>query len=188
MGSVQKIRNSDLKYEPLEDDHLVALYKAFLNTFKMFLSEMKYPSDTKYFINGYSLIDVIMRVDKRKAYFFCFHNMAINERKEAALYAYWFIKCKPFMIVDERYCNNKKAARINELFAAYVIYSIFLSDNDTYKNIDPMELMEPVKNKYTYHDKLMYSLHYRGISIDSIMFLVDTMTVESFKIEYDVEA
>ncbi len=188
MNAEQKIRNADLEYIPLEDKHLIKIYNAFFDKFKKFLSEMKYPSDTKYFINGYSLIDVIMRVDKRKAYFFCFHNMDINERKEAALYAYWIIKFKPFAIVDERYCNSKKSARINELFSAYVIYSILLSENDTYKKIEPMKLMEPKKNKFTYHDKLMYSLHYRGISIDSMMFLVDTMTTESFKIEYDVEA
>ena len=184
MQEQQKIRNFDLEYEKISDEEIVMLYKYFSTKFNDFLREMDFPSDVDYSIDAYSLVDAIVRVDKRKAYFLCFHNMTINEKKEAALYAYWFIKFKPFSIVDARYSDNKRSARINELFAAYIIYSILLFDDDAFTT---MSITQPKKDKYTYHDKLMYSLHYRCFSIDSIMFIVDTLTPETFKIEYDVE-
>ena len=178
------LRNSNLRYEEMSDDEVRKLYDYFSDLFRTFLVDNQYPEDIDYCIDAYSLIDAIIRVDKRKAYFFCFHNMSINEKKEAALYAYWFIKFKPFSIVDERYCDNKRSSRINELFAAYVVYAVLLFDNDLFMGLQ-MEKCD--KDKFTYHDKLMYSLHYRSFTIDSIMFMFDTITPETVKIEYDVE-
>lgn len=178
------LRNSNLKYDEMGDDEIRETYEYFSELFHQFLIDNQFPEDIDYCIDAYSLIDAIIRVDKRKAYFFCFHNMSINEKKEAALYAYWFIKFKPFSIVDERYCDNKKSARINELFAAYIVYVILLFDDDSFENL---QIEKHNKGKFTYHDKLMYSLHYRSFTIDSIMFMFDTITPETVKIEYDVE-
>ena len=180
-----KTRNADLVYDHIPDEELESLYHYFSDLFEKFLREMKYPPDIEYFINSYSLIDAIIRVDKRKAYFYCFHDMSINERKEAALYAYWMLKFKPFTIIDNRFCRQRRAARINEAFAAYIIYSILLFDNDDFKDV---VYAKPEKNKFTYHDKLMYSLHYRAFTIDSMMLLVDSITPQSFEIVYDVES
>ena len=63
-------------------------------------------------------------------------------------------------------------------------YSILLFDNDEFNNV---EFIKEKTNKYTYHDKMMYSLHYRCFTIDSIMLLVDSITPQTFEIEYDVE-
>ena len=183
MGAKKQIRNGNLKYEKCSDKEVLFLYDFFSKMVEKFMKAMEYPSDTDYAIDAYSLIDAIVRVDKRKAYFICFHNMLINEKKEAALYAYWFIKCKPFSIADERYCDDKNSSRINELFAAYIIYATLLFDDEEFTKI----VAKKEEGKFTYHDKLMYSLHYRCFTIDSIMFLVDTITPESFEIEYDVE-
>lgn len=87
-----KIRNYDLSYDPMSDEEMLKIHRFYSNLFKKFLDEMNYPSDIGYYINSYALIDAIVRVDKRKAYFYCFHNMDINENKEVALYAYFFIE------------------------------------------------------------------------------------------------
>lgn len=120
-----KIRNYDLSYDPMSDEEMLKIHRFYSNLFKKFLDEMNYPSDIGYYINSYALIDAIVRVDKRKAYFYCFHNMDINENKEVALYAYWIIKFKPFVILDNRYNDEKSSSYINELFATYIIKRIF---------------------------------------------------------------
>ena len=181
MTKVKEIRNSKLKYTGIPDDELLYDYEYFE---KLFETEFKYPNDTEYYVNAYSLIDSIVRVDKRKAYFFCFHNMEISERKQVALYAYWFIKFKPFTLCDNRFVDDKYSASINELFAIYLISSILLfEDNVGFDTID----FTKSKDKYTYFDKLMYSLHYRCFSIDSFMLLVDSITPQTFEYEFDVQ-
>lgn len=184
MGDLNKIRNSELEYTDIPDEELLFIYDEFENQFVKFLEEIKYPSDTKYKIDSYALIDAIVRVDKRKAYFWCFHNMEINERKEVALYAYWFLKFKPFSICDNRFADKKQTACINEMFAIYLISSILLFDDDKFAEVN----VSKANDKFTYFDKLLYSLHYRCFTIDSFMLLVDSITPETFEYEFSVKA
>lgn len=185
MAEQERTRNFDLEYDPIKNEEVLDIHHYFSDLFYKFLGEMKFPEDTNYFINSYALMDAIIRVDKRKAYFYCFHNMTINENKETALYAYWIVKLRPFVIVDNRFNDDKKSSYINELFAAYLIYCILLFDNDDFNNV---EFIREKSDKFTYHDKIMYSLHYRCFTIDSIMLLVDSITPQTFEIEYDVES
>lgn len=184
MENSKEIRNSELEYADIPDDELLTIYDDFETLFVKFLEESKYPSDTKYSIDSYALIDAIVRVDKRKAYFWCFHDMEINERKEVALYAYWFLKFKPFAICDNRFADKKQTSCINELFAIYLISSILLFDDDKFSEISVLKS----DDKFTYLDKLLYSLHYRCFTIDSFMILVDSITPETFEYEFSVKA
>lgn len=183
MANATGIRNSELKYSDIPDGELLSFYDHFENLFVEFLEELKYPSDTKYSIDSYALIDAIVRVDKRKAYFWCFHNMEINERKEVALYAYWFLKFKPFSICDNRFADRKQTSYINELFAIYLISSILLFDEDEFAEIG----VSNSKDKFTYLDKLLYSLRYRCFTIDSFMILIDSITPETLEYEFAVK-
>lgn len=85
-------RNKTLKYERIPTGKIGKILQVFVKRFEDFLSAKGYPEGTKKHISFFTLVDIIVRVDKRKAYYFCFHGMEINECKEVALYAYWILK------------------------------------------------------------------------------------------------
>ena len=114
-------RNSDLEYERMPLQEIEKLLRLFYKHFKYFLELNGFPDDIGFHISFYSLIDIIIRVDKRKAYYRCFHNMGINECKEVALYGYWILKLKPFTITDMAYKKIADACTINELFVIFLI-------------------------------------------------------------------
>jgi len=95
-------RNSNLRYERIPYENIEKIIQLFQRRFDEFLLLKGFPPETERHISFYTLIDVIVRVDKRKAYYYCFHNMEINECKEAALYAYWILKLRPFSITDKK--------------------------------------------------------------------------------------
>jgi hypothetical protein len=107
-------RNKSLGYERIPYDDIEKLLQVFNKRFDVFLSLKGFPPETVKHISNFTLIDIIIRVDKRKAYYQCFHHMEINECKEAALYAYWILKLRPFTITDSRYSKMTDACHINE--------------------------------------------------------------------------
>jgi hypothetical protein len=86
-------RNKNLKYERIPYKNIEKLLKLFNKRFNEFLTLKGFPSKIEKHISFFTLIDIIVRVDKRKAYYYCFHGMKINECKEAALFQYRFICC-----------------------------------------------------------------------------------------------
>jgi len=169
------IRNSGLSYSKIEFDEIFDYLTFFEDRFKDFLELSEYPSDMEVFVSTRDMIDIITRVDKRKAYYYCFHSMEINERKHVALYAYWILKFRPFTVTDIRYIDKKKENCINEAFAIYMICSILL-----YNDITIDTTFEKI-----FYKKLLYSFRYRGFSIESLMLLVEAITSETFNIEYN---
>jgi hypothetical protein len=147
----------------------------FANRFKEFLTSKGFPENVGYYISYVSLADIIIRVDKRKAYYLCFHDMEINECKEVALYAYWIIKLRPFVITDTAYRRNLDACCINESFAIYFIGLV-------------LELTHRIKHtkniKESYSRFLEYSFRFRNFSIDSFIVLVESITTETLEKEY----
>jgi hypothetical protein len=95
------------------------IIKLFYKRFIDFLSLKGFPSDVETHISFLTLVDIIARVDKRKAYYYCFHGMEINECKETALYAYWIVKLRPFTITDKRFRNDLEACCVNESFVIH---------------------------------------------------------------------
>jgi len=61
------------------------MLKLLVEKFEDFLIFKGFPKNVKHYISYITLADIIIRVDKRKAYYMCFHDMEINECKEVAL-------------------------------------------------------------------------------------------------------
>jgi len=168
-------RNSNLKYKRIPNKEIEIIIQTFHKTFDLFLQEKGYPTGTGKYISYFTLIDIIVRVDKRKAYYYCFHGMEISECKEAALYAYWILKLKPFSITDEKYKNNADACTINESFVIYFIGFIL-------EKIGRIKRTGNIKDSY--RKFLEYSFRFRNFTIDSFVVLVESISTETLENEY----
>jgi hypothetical protein len=79
--------------------------------------------DEDYIVHRRNLYEVLMRVAKRIEWFKKFHNITdACEYKKAALEAYWVIRLKPFMMINE---NNSLFNEPNERFALFRILTAF---------------------------------------------------------------
>ena len=175
-GGIAVGRNEEATYEIITDAEVFDLLELIEERFHAFVAYSGYPDDLEYFVSRSDLIDIIIRVDKREAYFHYFHNkMEINERKKVALYAYWILKFKPFRIVDQRYLNRGSENSVNEAFAIYMICSILFYAK---------KLTLTSKTKETFYRKLMYAFRFRNISIDAMLLLVESLNVDTFDKEY----
>jgi hypothetical protein len=168
-------RNKHLRYERVPVDSLQKWIGIFYDRFHAFLICKGFSPETEINISFLTIIDIIARVDRRKAYYWCFHGMAINECKEVALYAYWIIKLRPFTITDKRYNGLADACTINESFAIYLI-------GLTLENIGKIKRTDNVKSSY--HRFLEYSFRFRSFSIDSFIVLVESISTETLEKEY----
>jgi hypothetical protein len=169
-------RNASLNYARIPNEEIYPIVKAFCSKFFDFLLEKGFPKDLKFHTSAFDIVDMINRVDKRKAYYYCFHKeMKINECKVAALYAYWILKLRPFTITDERYKNKPEICNINEAFAIYVIGAALLL-TERIKSTD--------KTKLSYYNLLEYSFRFRNFSIDSFIVLIESITTEALEREY----
>ena len=168
-------RNKHLKYERIPFENINMLLQNFHKRFEVFLDLKGFPQGTEKHISAYTLMDIIIRVDKRKAYYRCFHNMEIDECKEAALYAYWILKLRPFSITDKKYQNSVEACNINE---AFVIHFIGLILESTGR-------IKPTPNiKDSYRIFLEYSFRFRNFTIDSFIVLIESISTETLENEY----
>jgi hypothetical protein len=168
-------RNEDLKYAQIPLVEIEEIIQLFYKRFTDFLSLKGFPSDTERHISFLTLVDIIVRVDKRKAYYQCFHDMKINECKEAALYAYWILKLRPFSITDKKFRNNLDACCINEAFAIHLI-GLVLETTGRIKKTSEI--------KDSYSKFLEYSFRFRNFSIDSFVVLVESISTETLEKEY----
>jgi len=168
-------RNKNLKYRRMPYNEIEEKIKLLTEKFKDFLTLKGFPKNVEHYISYVALVDIIIRVDKRKAYYMCFHDMEINECKEVALYAYWIIKLRPFAITDKAYLRNPDACCINESFAIHFIGLVLeLTHRIKYtKNI-----------KESYSRFLEYSFRFRSFSIDSFIVLVESISTETLEKEY----
>jgi len=170
-----KGRNKNLKYDRIPYENIEKILQLFQKRFDEFLSLKGFPQETEKHVSFYTLMDIIIRVDKRKAYYYCFHGMEINECKEAALYAYWILKLRPFTITDNKYKNSFDACIINESFAVYLIGLVLECTGRIKKT-------ENVKNSFC--DFLEYSFRFRNFSIDSFVVLIESINTETLEKNY----
>ncbi len=170
-------RNRDLEYDPIEDVCAFEAAQRLEEAFERFLPIYGLPSDVECFEDKRSIIETVRRVDKRKAYYWCFHDMNINEKKEVSLYAYWIMKFHPFALVDKRYECSDKAALLNESFAIYLIMGVVVGAKKLKK-------IKFVKDNYT--GKLQYSFRYRSFSMESLMLLVESLSPKVLNKRFEV--
>ena len=164
--------NDSIIYVPLPEDEIKHKSNSLILQFKKYASEIDLkPEDVC--IQRALLPRIITRVDKREGYFCVFHdNTKINEIKQAALYAYWIIKFKPFMVLSEDTDVVIKYARINEGFAYFYIMCACrkcaeIAGNKTSQASS--KLME----------EAMYGLTYWDLSKESLIMFAETIA-ESF--------
>jgi len=169
--------SASVHYQQIADDDLINMLRQFIREIQNFLHLLGY-SENQYLICGLDLIDIIIRVDKRLSYFRYFHNMKINDRKKAALYAYWIIKLRPVKIIDDNLKNKIEHAKINEKIALNHLLGILIARGiiKTGKGKDEVTLDE--KNKFL--KELNYSFRFRNFTIDSMIVLADAINTQSF--------
>ena len=168
-------RNMGLKYERIPYENIEKILQLFNKRFDEFLVLKGFPPETEKHVSFFSLIDIIVRVDKRKAYYRFFHDMEINECKEAALYAYWILKLRPFSVTDKKYRNTSAACTINESFAIHLI-GLILENTGRIK--------QTVNVNDSYRNFLEYSFRFRNFSIDSFVVLIESISTETLEKEY----
>ena len=101
-----------------------------ISEFESFASESSLPKGS-YQINPVALGSIIRRVNRRLTQFVVFHdydfvNHAPSELKQAAIYAFWILKLKPFSAVANfsKDPNNHHLVKpLNEKFARRLIFS-----------------------------------------------------------------
>ena len=165
-------RNIELSYAPISDQEAFSIAQKIEKAFNNFLDVYGLPADIECLEDKCSIIEMIRRVDKRKAYYHCFHDMSINEHKEVSLYAYWIMKFHPFFITDRRFYGSKKASLLNESFAIYLIAGIVIGA----KKLRHIEFVE-----HNYTGKLQYSFRYRQLSMEALMLLVESLSPKVFQ-------
>jgi hypothetical protein len=168
-------RNKNLKYERISAVEIGEVLKHLQKRFENFLLEKGFSPTTEKHISYLTLIDIIIRVDKRKAYYRCFHGMEINECKEAALYAYWILKLRPFIITDAKYRSSPDACGVIESFVIYFIGLIL-------ENTGRIKQTTGIKESYVRF--LEYSFRFRNFSIDSFIVLIESISTETLEKDY----
>jgi hypothetical protein len=123
-----------------------------------------------YSVNLDILKDIVIRVNKRDAYFRYFHNnMRMSEYTETALYAFWIVSLKPFSLSQE-YFDPCFTGRINEEFSLYYIFTLLCNiANHEAKNAYVSKLGEDM------YREIVYSLQYRDISKEALMLIVELL-------------
>jgi hypothetical protein len=168
------------QYQRLPDEDIVVLLRSLREEIEYFMYYVRgYPKNMDYVVCGLDLIDMIIRVDKRRYYFQVFHGMDINDCKKAALFAYWIMKFRPIKIVDDRYRNKfGNNDHINEMFAIHYLVSVLSAEGrvqfwDGSKGV-------AITLEHPYIKKLWYSFRFRNFTIDSMVVLADTINTETF--------
>jgi len=168
-------RNTDTRYQKMTMDEIFSETAIIEQLYKGFLHIAGYPPDVKYDVDARAVVEMLVRIDKRTAYYSYFHSgNKIHELKRAGSLIYWLIKLKPFRITDERIIKGgidliDEAFHLNESFAIFLTYSA-LRNFGKLKTI-PQKDSDIQKN-------LLYAFKYREMPQDAIMTLTySLMTV-----------
>ena len=168
-------------YKRLSDNEFIAILKDIKEEFDDYLQYGLGYRREQYFICGLDIVDAIIRVDKRLAYFSYFHKgMKINAGKAAALFAYWIIKLRPIKIVDDKLTNSvEHSAKINEKLAIHHLLSALVGLGKV-KLWDGSEGVDLDSETNRFLKELCYSFRFRNFTIDSMIVLADAINTQSF--------
>jgi len=192
------------EYKPMDNSEVEEQLGRFYDLLKFFFSTKEFEyldwmdGNWQVKLDHYALIDIIIRVDKRRKYYSYFHRLIeIDERKEAGLMAYWVIKFHPISLFHTGKSSEVSekqlwlASLVNEAFAAFLICSAILKyfEKTTGSSLldrcnwnatlgSDHSLSESYKQSPL--NRLIYSFRYSNISIDSMVTLVDVITPEFF--------
>ena len=119
-----------------------------------------------YSVNLDVLRDIVVRVNKREAYFQIFHNsMKMSEYKELALYAFWIVKLRPFTLLQH---FEPFAGKENAEFALFYIFYVLknIAERES-QHTDLESLGDPI------YREIVYSFQYRDISKEALILIVE---------------
>jgi len=167
------------RYQMLPLNDIIIMLQALQEEFEDYLHYYLGYRKEQYVISGIDIIDAIVRVDKRRAYFRYFHGMGINNEKKAALFAYWIAKLRPVKFIDEKLKKCKTHVNVNEKLAVNHLINV-LVDKGKIKLWDGKEGVSFDENN-KFIKELCYSFRFRNLSIDSMIVLAETITTNTFK-------
>jgi len=154
-----------------DDEQLRAVLEGFQRLIKSYLFNVhKLPSFLKYDVSQLDLIEMVIRVHKRKFHYEHAHGMEINEAKRMGLYLYWFLKFKPIRILDPVYKTRRGLIDINEGFVLCLLFSVMLYFGRT----TSFDKGSKEKND-RFWNMLLYSFRYRTLSSTAMMVLVEAL-------------
>lgn len=154
-------------YVPLSSEDSYKEYKRWMDVFWHYSDANELPREMIR-TNTAALGELITRVDKRKEYFIVFcEGTKLSDIREAALVAYWILKLKPFFVCGDDPMDQRNTLRINEGFAAYIIFSALKAHSKREK------LKFSVSEAYK--DKLLYAIRYWDFSKEALMMLAESL-------------
>lgn len=156
------------KYCPLTVPEIEAEVKELEILWNNFIKRYEKTIYKDYLVDKDDLLEVITRVDKRKDYYYYYHDIDdgnMSEYKEVALKAYWIIKLKPFRMISPL---SDLHNYVNEQFALYLIFSILHIELQK----EGYSLLLP-KEKYI--NDILYSMKYHDISKEAMIDIVDSI-------------
>jgi|GEM_PF-5211940 len=129
----------------------------------------------------YVLDEIILRMDRRTAYYNIFNSYTVNELKTLALLVYWILKLKPYHIKEDKIIRLdvflRRSSEVNERFAAFLVFNMLVD----YGRINKSEILK-VQYQESYEKfrkELIYSFRYRCFTIESMIMLMESITTES---------
>jgi len=149
-------------------------FKNISESFEMYLESNGIESSKVY--KDLTLINkIIIRVDKRKEYFWIFSDrrVQISEIKEVALLAHGFLKYRPFTM-DYNLMPDEKRIKINEGFAAFLIFGTLKEAKKRQQEAEKKPINDFKLSKEYIHN-LMYAFEYWDISEEAMMLIVETL-------------
>ena len=148
----------------VEIDRLIDLWNRFLKA--QGCTHLSVNKD--YFIHKRNLYEVVKRLDKRRTYYYVFHQISdICEYKEIGILAYWINTLKPFMVVNSS-CSIYSSP--NEMFSLYLILCGLAEIHEkrhpekTFKMLDSHTIQDYV-----------YNFKYCDLNREAMIFFVETL-------------
>ena len=155
------------KYSPLELSEIAAEVHELEIVWGNFIKTYEKTPHSEFVLNKDDLLEVVERVDKRKDYYYYFHEIGdgnMSEYKEVALKSYWIIKLRPFQMVNP---SSDLYEYVNERFALYLIFSILHRELQ-----NTGRTLRLPSGRYL--NDLLYSMKYHDISKEAMIDIVDS--------------
>ena len=159
--------NPKAKYSPLAVSDVIKEIQDLELVWNNFIEKYERTPYKEFLLNKEDLIEIIKRVDKRKDYYFYFHEIDdgnMSEYKEVALKSYWIIKFKPFHMKNRL---SDLYEYVNEQFALYLIFSILHRELENVGR----KLRLPSER---YIKDFLYSMKYHDISKEAMIDIIES--------------
>lgn len=147
-------------YTPLKHEEIARQSKEIIDLAKKFA---KFDA-TNIKVDLEAIHDIVVRIDKRKHYFYYFHDKQImNEIKETALLCYWIVKLKPFYVEF-----SKEGYTFNERLCTF-IYIDYMKELINHVGIDQQkeDILASIGEEF------IYTLRFRDLSQEAMISLFD---------------